>query len=145
MSDRQWHDIKGGEDRYQVSSDGLVRSLPDMTKDGKCRVGKILKLSISEKGYLRAVLPIGTFRVHRLVAEAFIPNPNNLPQINHLNGVKTDNRVINLEWSSNSSNQKHRYSELGHSGNLSGKLEFYALTLNLFWAFPLQIAKVELR
>ena len=100
-----WKDIKGFEGLYQVSNLGRVRSL---TRNRRGRnnapnpiQGRILKLE-TLSGYERAHLFKNNkgkyFLVHRLVANAFIPNPDNLPQVNHKDEDKTNNRVDNLEW-----------------------------------------------
>ena len=93
--DEIWKDKKNYEGHYQVSNCGRVKSI----KFGKER---ILKLRTDKDGYFKVDLSknnkLKTFTVHRLVAEAFLPNPYNLPCINHKDECKTNNNVNNLEW-----------------------------------------------
>lgn len=92
-----WKTIVGYEGRYEVSDKGNIRSL----KFGKT---KILKPWKTNRGYLQVKLRKGGIHknmyVHRLVAEAFIPNPNHLATVNHRDEVKTNNAASNLEWMS---------------------------------------------
>ena len=80
------------EGKYIIYSDGQIWSV---------KRNKFLKASVHHTGYTRICIDKKDYRIHRLVAEAFIPNPNNLPMINHINEIKSDNRVENLEWCTN--------------------------------------------
>lgn len=108
-----WKTIEGYEG-YQISNFGNIKSL---SKKIKCKGGfrvtkeKILKLKKTKQGYLSVQLKNKGkhFLVHRIVAFHFINNFDNKPQVNHINGLKHDNRVENLEWCSQSENQIHAY------------------------------------
>lgn len=105
-----WKDIKGYPN-YSVSNLGRVKSR---------KTGKLLK-SYQTRGYLRVSLYNDAGRkcklVHRLVAEAFIPNPQNKSDVNHINGCKTDANACNLEWATASENMSH-----AHQNRLRPKL-----------------------
>lgn len=93
-----YKDIEGYEGLYQVSNLGNVKSLGN----GKKRKEKVLKPAKNNRGYLYVCLCNQEIRkiykIHRLVAEAFVPNPNNLPEVNHKDENKTNNTDNNLEW-----------------------------------------------
>lgn len=113
-----WKDIVGYEGLYQVSNLGRVKSLDHFRNTGLNRgylqKGKILKPSMDMyRNYLRVQLSkkgkVVSIRIHRLVAQAFIPNPKNKPQVNHIDGNKLNNCVDNLEWVTIRENIQHAY------------------------------------
>ncbi len=107
----EWKEIAGYKGKYLISNFGDVKSFK------KYRYGVIRKLSESVYGYLVLILGKNDggkqFRVHRLVAKAFIPKIKGKDQVNHIDGDKKNNRVDNLEWCNHSENQLHAYRCLG--------------------------------
>ena len=95
-----WKDIEGFEGLYQVSSWGRVRSIRGILKPYQNSKG-YLKISLFKngKGHKK--------RINRLVAMAFIPNPNGYPQVDHVDGNKQNNSITNLRWVDNSTNAEH--------------------------------------
>lgn len=101
-----WNDVKGFEGLYQVSDRGEVKRVEHYSKykttGTKLMPERIKTQGIDRNGYKTVMLYKGTSKklckVHRLVAEAFIDNPNSLPQVNHIDENKTNNKVNNLEW-----------------------------------------------
>ena len=107
-----WKPIVNYEGLYEVSNLGNVRGVDRLDPIGRISRGKIFSTKAT-KNYITVRLSkcgnIKTFRIHRLVAEAFIPNPDGKPCVNHIDGNKQNNHVSNLEWCSYSENMKHAY------------------------------------
>lgn len=119
-----WKDITGYEGYFQVSNLGNFRSLNrkiKYKKEGMLRnyPGKTLKTETIVEGYQRIVFMKNgikkRYMCHRIVAQEFIPNPDQKSYINHINGNKADNRVENLEWCTGKENAQHSFHVLGRS------------------------------
>lgn len=108
----EWKDIEGFEGFYKISNLGNVMSMGGWCGTSK-RNQMIRSTSLTKDGYVKVRLMRNgkdrTSRIHRLVAEAFIPNPENKKTVNHIDGVKTNNNVVNLEWADRSEQMHHAY------------------------------------
>ena len=106
-----WKDVVGYEGFYQVSNKGNVHSVARIDSIGRKIGGRTLKPRYHRDGYLQVILCKNGIRknklIHRLVLEAFVENPNNLPEVNHKDENKINNGLSNLEWCDTSYNNNH--------------------------------------
>lgn len=120
----EWRAVEGYEDLYEVSSFGRVRSLDRIIQRAGQKAfvlpGRILKTRLHPAGYVYVDLNSGhnpqSFRLHRLVAKAFLPNPENFPDVDHRDGVRNNNAVGNLKWSTEKDNLLSRHNIKQASG-----------------------------
>jgi hypothetical protein len=144
-----WKDIPGYEGLYQVSSLGRVKSLGRNVMKWNhysFQPEKILRACTDNYGYLIVGLykekKLKSFKVHRLVAQAFIENPKNKDTVNHINGNKQDNSIENLEWATNAENKKHAFAtgltggEHFRNNKRSVKVIQYDKGINLIEVYP---------
>lgn len=138
-----WKDIPGYEGLYKASNFGNIKSLKRIAKK-EYKGNRIVKEKImlgtkNNDGYLKVhfknnekCIDKGLF-IHRLVAQTFIPNPDNLPQINHKDGNKLNNSIDNLEWCTNLYNQQHAWKNKLHTSHkgICKKIKQFTLD-NLF-------------
>ncbi len=114
-------DIAGYEGFYQATEDGRIWSLP---KHGGSTTGKFLKPRPNNKEYLRVVLHKDNvaedYLLSRLIAETFIENPNNLPAVDHIDRIRTNNHMSNLRWVTHQENNRNRTKQSNNTSGFTG-------------------------
>ena len=142
-------DVKNYEGYYQISNLGRIKSLETKTSFGvsyKIHKESIVKSWKDKKGYCYVSLSVKgikkNYLVHRLVAISFIENPLNKPQVNHINGIKSDNNVNNLEWCTAKENLKHA---VDNGLNLNYGIHNYNSKLSLEEVYFIRISNLNQR
>lgn len=137
-----WKEVHGFEGKYSVSNLGRIKSNGFYVIPNSERVKpfwkkeSILKPWVHGTGYLSISLGRGNrFLAHRLIAITFLPNPNNYKDVNHINGIKDDNRLVNLEWCNRSQNNLHAFKIglMDHGFKHGGTLSCLNLETGIFY------------
>ena len=122
-----WIDIEGYEGKYQVSNEGRVKALLWKGNGLGCQQKEHFLRQADSRGYKRVGLSkegiVKFYSVHRLVAKAFIPNPQNKPCIDHINTIRDDNRVENLRWVTHEENSRNEITVSKHIGLLVNRVD----------------------